>query len=102
VLTSAAPFEADLRLPKPDAGAPGQHPERVTVRPALDHRQAKRVRIETLRAFEVGYLEDELRNAGDPWARLLHRKESKSADRRNLLRSGCSFGLVTSRVRRVQ
>src|SRR6185312_7977518 len=63
----ATALEADLRLPQPDAGTSGQHPDSVAVRPALDHREPERVRIETLRTLEVRYLQDQLRHARDCW-----------------------------------
>ena len=65
VLASPAALEADLRLPEADAGPAREHPHGVTVRPALDHREAERLGVETLRAIEVGDLEHQLRYAVD-------------------------------------
>ena len=44
---------------------PGEHPDRVPVRPPLDHRQAELVDVEPLRPLQLGDLEHELGHAGD-------------------------------------
>src|SRR6185437_12674089 len=78
VAAAAASLEAHLRHPETDAGGPGEHPERIAVRPALDDRKAERAGIEALRPLEVRDLEHQLRNACDRWAGTLHRSQSKN------------------------
>jgi hypothetical protein len=66
VAASLASFQPDLRLPQPDScPLPRKHPDRVSMRPALDHRQPELIRIEAFGALELGYLEHELGHAGD-------------------------------------
>jgi hypothetical protein len=53
---AAAAGDAELRLPKADSRSlAGQDPDRFTMRPALDHRQAQDDGVELLSRLEVDH-----------------------------------------------